>query len=68
MVAYAAELLGVPPPPLIPFAEAQLSPMAASFYAESKRVSNVLIKRELGWRPKYPTFREGLKALLEKGV
>ena len=64
VVAYAAELLGVPPPPLVPFAEAQLSPMAASFYAESKRVSNSLIKRELGWRPQFPTYREGLKALL----
>ena len=64
VVAYAAELLGVPPPPSIPFAQAQLSPMAASFYAENKRVSNALIKRELGWRPKYPTYREGLRALL----
>ncbi len=64
VVAYAAELLGVPPPPLIPFAEAELSPMAASFYAENKRVSNALIKRELGWRPRFPTYREGLRSLL----
>jgi nucleoside-diphosphate-sugar epimerase len=64
VVAYAAELLGVAPPPPIPFAEAELSPMAASFYAESKRVSNARIKRELGWRPRYPSYREGLRALL----
>lgn len=64
VVAYAAELLGAPPPPLIPFEQAELSPMAASFYAESKRVSNALTKRELGWRPRYPTYREGLRALL----
>jgi len=64
VVAYAAGLLGMEPPPLVPFAEATLSPMAASFYAESKRVSNDLVKRELGWRPKYPTYREGLRALL----
>ena len=64
VVAYAADLLGVEPPPLIPFEQAELSPMAASFYAESKRVSNALIKRELGWRPKFPTYREGLRALL----
>lgn len=64
VVAYAARLLGVEPPPLVPFAEAKLSPMAASFYAESKRVSSALIRRELGWRPNYPTYREGLRALL----
>jgi nucleoside-diphosphate-sugar epimerase len=64
VVAYAAELLRVPPPPEIPFETATLSPMARSFYAESKRVSNERLKRELGWHPNYPTYREGLKALL----
>jgi dTDP-4-dehydrorhamnose reductase len=64
VVAYAAELLGMPPPPELPFDEAQLSPMARSFYAESKRVSNARLKRELDWAPRYPTYREGLKALL----
>jgi nucleoside-diphosphate-sugar epimerase len=64
VVAYAAALLGVEPPPEIPFEAAALSPMARSFYAESKRVSNARLKRELGWRPKHPTYREGLRALL----
>jgi nucleoside-diphosphate-sugar epimerase len=66
VVAYAARLLGVPSPPEIPFEQAALSPMARSFYAESKRVSNRRLKRELNWKPRYPTYREGLKALLEK--
>lgn len=65
VVAEAARLLHLEPPPLIPFAEAELSPMAASFYAENKRVRNDLIKRELGIRLRYPTYREGLAALLE---
>jgi nucleoside-diphosphate-sugar epimerase len=67
VVAFAAGLLGMMPPPEIPFAEADLSPMARSFYAESKRVSNKRIKRELGYRLLYPTYREGLRALLPKG-
>ena len=64
VVAYAAELLGRPPPPEIPFDKAELTPMARSFYADSKRVSNRLIRDELGMTLKYPTYREGLKALL----
>lgn len=63
VVAYGAELLGLPVPPAIPFEEAQLSPMARSFYADSKRVSNARIKAELGVTLAYPTFREGLKSL-----
>jgi len=64
VVTYAANLLGMPPPPEIAFAEADLSPMAKSFYAESKRVANRRIKEELGYRLLYPTYREGLRALL----
>jgi nucleoside-diphosphate-sugar epimerase len=64
VVTYAAKLLGVPPPPEIAFADADLSPMARSFYAESKRVANERIKAELGYRLLYPTYREGLQALL----
>ncbi|SIO18664.1 SDR family oxidoreductase [Vannielia litorea] len=64
VIAHAAELLGLPVPPAIPFDEAELSPMARSFYAESKRVSNERIKRDLGVRLLYPTYREGLAALL----
>jgi nucleoside-diphosphate-sugar epimerase len=64
VIACAASLLGVAPPPEIAFEEAKLSPMAASFYAESKRVSNERIKHELGYRLQYPNYREGLRALL----
>ena len=64
VVAYAAKLLGREPPPAIRFEDAELSPMARSFYAESKRVSNRRIKQELGYQLIYPTYREGLAALL----
>ncbi|MGB5093228.1 MAG: SDR family oxidoreductase [Parvibaculum sp.] len=64
VVAYAAQLLGLTPPPEIAFEDADLSPMAKSFYAESKRVSNRRVHDELGVRLAYPTYREGLSALL----
>jgi nucleoside-diphosphate-sugar epimerase len=66
-VAFAAELLGVAQPPEIPFAEAAktMSPMALSFYRESKRVRNDKLKRELGVRLRYPNYRDGLRALFE---
>ncbi len=64
VILFAADLLGLPPPPEEDFATADLSPMARSFYAESRRVTNGLIKRELGIRLAYPTYREGLRALL----
>lgn len=64
VVQFAAELLGVEPPPLIPFEAADLSPMARSFYSENKRLSNSRIKQELGVELKYPTYREGLIACL----
>jgi nucleoside-diphosphate-sugar epimerase len=67
VIAYAAHLLGVATPPEIPLAEAGLSPAALRFYAESKRVSNARAKAELGWRPQYPTYREGLRALAAGG-
>ena len=63
VVEYAANLLGLPLPPEIPFEEAELSPMAKSFYADSKRVSNQRIKSELGYKLIYPTYREGLTAI-----
>jgi nucleoside-diphosphate-sugar epimerase len=62
--AYAAELLGLPRPPETPYAPEALSPMARRFWAESKRVSNAKAKAALGWRPLYPTYREGLRAVL----
>lgn len=65
VLAFAAELLGQPPPPAVPFESAELSPMARSFYGESKRVRNDRIKRQLGVRLRYPTYREGLAAILE---
>jgi nucleoside-diphosphate-sugar epimerase len=66
-VVFAAELLGVAPPPEIPFAEAAktMSPMALSFYRESKRVRNDKLKRELGVQLRYPNYRDGLRALFE---
>jgi nucleoside-diphosphate-sugar epimerase len=64
VIAYAAGLLGQPVPRDIPLAEAGLSAMAQRFYAESKRVSNARAKAELGWRPSYPTYREGLASIL----
>jgi nucleoside-diphosphate-sugar epimerase len=64
VVEEACRLLGVPPPPLQTLDEAQLSPMARAFYGENRRVANGKAKRLLGWRPRYPTFREGLRAIL----
>lgn len=64
VITYAAELLGIAPPPEIAFEDADLSPMAASFYSECKRISNARAKAALGWRPAYPTYREGLTAIL----
>jgi nucleoside-diphosphate-sugar epimerase len=64
VVEFAADFLGLPLPPEIPFEDANLSPMAKSFYADSKRVSNTRIKTELGYRLIYPNYREGLRALL----
>ena len=64
VVAYAAELLGVAPPPEIPFAQAGLTGMSASFWAESKRISNARIKSALGVTLAYPTYHEGLRAIV----
>lgn len=66
VVSYAAGLLGVPPPPETPFAEARLSEMARSFYAESKRCSNRRLREVLEYRLRYPTYREGLRALADR--
>jgi hypothetical protein len=67
VVEYAAALLGIPAPPLVPFAKAELSPMAKSFYGDNKRVANRLIKQELGVRLRYPDYRTGLAAILAAG-
>ena len=68
VVAHACALLGVAPPPLTPLEEADLSPMARSFYADSRRVSNALIKSELGVTLRYPDYRAGLADLLAEGT
>ncbi|MEM8838704.1 MAG: SDR family oxidoreductase [Pseudomonadota bacterium] len=68
VVEYAAELMGEPVPPDIPFDEAELSPMGRSFYGETKRVSNDKIKTELGVSLSFPTYRDALNRLWEDGT
>ena len=63
VIEEACRLLGREPPPLVTIEQANLSPAARAFYAENRRVANGKAKRLLGWRPAYPTFREGLRAL-----
>ncbi|MFW8593926.1 SDR family oxidoreductase [Cribrihabitans neustonicus] len=64
VLGYAAELLGLPVPPEVPFEEAGMSAMARSFYGENKRVRNNRTRDELGVKLLYPTYREGLRAVL----
>jgi hypothetical protein len=66
VVTYAADLMEIAPPPEIPFASAQLSPMARSFYGENKRVSNAAIKGT-GYRFRYPDYRAAFDAMWAKG-
>lgn len=65
VLAYAAELLGCPVPPAVPFEEAEMGAMARSFYADNKRVRNDRIKTALGVQLLYPSYREGLQALMD---
>jgi nucleoside-diphosphate-sugar epimerase len=67
VVAYAAKLMGIAPPPEQPFETAELSPMARSFYASNRRVRNARMKHELGVTLAYPTYRTGLDALWQAG-
>jgi nucleoside-diphosphate-sugar epimerase len=64
VVAYGCRLLGLPVPPLRTLDQLDLSPAARAFYSENRRVANGKAKRLLGWRPRYPTYREGLAAVL----
>jgi nucleoside-diphosphate-sugar epimerase len=64
VIAAAAWLLRVELPPAVPFAEAALSPMAASFWAEHRRVASALTQRALSYRWRYPDYRAGLRAIL----
>ncbi len=68
VIAYAAELLNLPVPPAEDFETAEMSPMARSFYAESKKVRNDRIKDELGVELLYPDYKSGLKALLAQEI
>ena len=65
VTAYACALLGVDPPPLVPWAEAEMSAMALTFWQDNKRVDNTRVHRDLGVQLHYPTYREGLRAVLE---
>jgi nucleoside-diphosphate-sugar epimerase len=67
VTAEAARLLGLAPPPAIAFEEARaaMSPMALSFWSENRKVANALTKAGTGWAPRYPTYREGLRAVLD---
>ncbi|PLX37667.1 MAG: NAD(P)-dependent oxidoreductase [Hyphomicrobiales bacterium] len=67
VLVYGAELMGIAPPPEEPFDEAELTPMARTFYGETKIVSNEKAKSELGWVPVYPSYREGLAAMWQDG-
>ena len=68
VLAYAARLLDLPAPPAVAFEDANLSPAAQRFYAECKRVSNAKAKAVLGWRPAFPTYREGLQDCLQRAA
>ncbi|WP_439394520.1 SDR family oxidoreductase [Bradyrhizobium sp. PMVTL-01] len=67
VIAYAAQLMGVAPPPEESFEIAEMSPMARSFYASSARVSNAKLKHELGVTLAYPSYRQALDALWRAG-
>lgn len=64
VIVYGADLLGIPPPPEVSYDDARLSPMAASFYAETKRVRNTRLKTALDFELLYPTYRDGLLAIV----
>jgi nucleoside-diphosphate-sugar epimerase len=63
VIAYACRLRGLPLPPLVPLDRALLSPQARAFYSENRRVANGKARRVLGWRPRFPDYRFGLRAL-----
>lgn len=67
VIAFAAGLMGIAPPPEIAFDEAEMTPMARSFYGDNKRVSNRRMVETLGVKPAYPDYRAGLKALYDAG-
>jgi len=64
VMAWAAERLGLPRPPEVEWTAAEVSDAMRRFYLDNKRISNARAKAELGWRPTYPTWREGLEAMI----
>jgi nucleoside-diphosphate-sugar epimerase len=66
VVAHAAAMIGIEPPPEVDFEDADMTPMARSFYEGSRRIGNALIKSELGVTLRYPTYREGLASLMPR--
>jgi nucleoside-diphosphate-sugar epimerase len=66
VVSFAADLLGMEPPPEIAFEDADMSPMARSFYGDNKRVSNAKL-REAGYQFRYPNYRVALEAMMQAG-
>lgn len=67
VTTWAAERLGLPRPPEVDWTDPSVSAGMRRFYLDSKRVSNARAKAELGWRPRYPSYREGLEALIREG-
>lgn len=67
VIVFAARLIDLEPPPEEPFETAPMTPLARSFYADNKQVSIARLKSELGFKPKYPSYREGLSALAAAG-
>ncbi|WP_407049051.1 NAD(P)H-binding protein [Methyloraptor flagellatus] len=67
-ITFAAGLMGIEPPPAVPFEEAEFSPMARSFWAENRRVRNTRLRQELGVTLAYPSYREGLAGLWTSGT
>lgn len=65
VIGHAAELLGLPLPEAVDYETADMTPMARSFYAESKKVRNDRAKEQLGWRPAFPDYKTGLAAMLK---
>lgn len=64
VMEWAAERLGLPCPPEVDWMDDSVGPVMRRFYLDSKRVSNARAKAELDWRPAYPSWREGLEAIL----
>jgi nucleoside-diphosphate-sugar epimerase len=64
VTAWAADRLGLARPPEVDWTDPSVSESMRRFYLDSKRISNARAKAELGWRPTYPTYREGLEALI----